>query len=161
MMNEETSNPFQVTLMVFGSITQIYLAASLLLFAVMTYCCTLILDWTEEQVKRSNDDNVEVSLFDSCKMLEVLKRRLHLICDVITAIDNSFGLTLLFSIGFFYLTLVTQSFYIFNGIVDGVNTSKFLVDGSYLVYYTILLSLICIPVDFLQFKVHWPHKYLN
>ena len=73
MMNEETSNPFQVTLMVFGSITQIYLAASLLLFAVMTYSCALILDWTEEQVKRSNDDNVEVSLFDSCKMLEMLK----------------------------------------------------------------------------------------
>ena len=133
---------------------QIYLLASLVLFAVISYTYTSVLKSFQQEVQVWNDNKVEISVLESCNLLKLWKRRLDLIWKTMESLDNCFTWTLLLCVSYLFTSFVTQSFYLFRGVMyDNDSVSKIMVDGCFLTFLIIDLSIICFPVDDRQHQV--------
>lgn len=134
---------------------QIYLMASLVLFAVISYMSTSVLKSFHQEVQVWNDVNVDrISLLESSDLLEMWKRRVQLIWKTLEALDNCFSWTLFLSVSFLCISFVAQSFDLYLCVMNNDSALKIVIDASYLAFLIIELSLICIPVDDRQHQVN-------
>ena len=71
------------------------------------------------------------------------------------SLDNyCFTWTLLLCVSYLFTSFVTQSFYLFRGVMyDNDSVSKIMVDGCFLTFLIIDLSIMCFPVDDRQHQV--------
>ena len=128
-----------------------FITLSLVLFAICCYATAASFDLIKQEISRLN--LIKMSPPVALNRLRKLKRCHALVCDTVDEIDDCFGPTLLLSISYFLIRFINSfvrqfSDCFFPGF--DLQTAISLTTFIELFYW---LSLICVPVNHLRFKV--------
>ena len=131
----------------------IYPQTALVLYLVITYASAKVSTLTYQQMNYFKEQNEEISVRKSYDHLKKWKLRQESVNETVEATNYCFGFVLLFGTYSVFLSFVNTTFYIFCGIMDGESIPLIMTLVSLVLNYSITLSIISFPADYLASKV--------
>lgn len=153
-MKINSSNVFLVN--VVSTFFIIYPLTNLLLFAILSYASSSSFHFIQMEIMKYRRVHIAKNLeYQSNKkdkdLLETFKYRHSLVCDTIDVINYSLGWTLLLSVPFSFMAIISCCFSVFAK--KNVMEIDSLLDIMFLVYSAAQLTFICFSADRIRTKV--------
>lgn len=143
----QSINRIMISLM--STAVQIYPITAIVLCNIICYVSAELFDSIHNELGSVNEStNTKTVHTINYSRLKILTRRYLLGCDIVDAINDCFGWTLLSTSCFIFIALINQSFNVF-AVVERIT----LVAVSFTFTNIITLALVCFPAHRIQSKV--------